>query len=54
MSDQRIKDFAKSISLKKASPGYSRVDADGNAVSNTYTLGYSFGSGLRYQGQGYS
>ena len=63
MSDQRIKDFAKSISLKKASSAkevkpleiiqeskntthYSIIDADGNAVSNTYTLGYSFGSGV--------
>ena len=25
---------------------YSIIDSDGNAVSNTYTLGYSFGSGV--------
>ncbi len=69
MSDQRIKDFAKSISLKKASSAkevkpleviqeskntthYSIIDADGNAVSNTYTLGYSFGSGITIPGTG--
>ena len=69
MSDQRIKDFAKSISLKKASSAkevkpleiiqeskntthYSIIDADGNAVSNTYTLGYSFGSGVTIPGTG--
>ena len=69
MSDQRIKDFAKSISLKKASSAkeikpleiiqeskntthYSVIDADGNAVSNTYTLGYSFGSGVTIPGTG--
>ena len=27
---------------------YSIIDKDGNVVSNTYTLGYSFGSGLRF------
>ncbi len=69
MSDQRIKNFAKSISLKKASSAkevkpleiiqeskntthYSIIDADGNAVSNTYTLGYSFGSGVTIPGTG--
>ena len=69
MSDRRIKDFAKSISLKKASSAkevkpleiiqeskntthYSIIDADGNAVSNTYTLGYSFGSGVTIPGTG--
>ena len=69
MSDQRIKDFAKSISLKKASSAkevkpleiiqeskntthYSIIDDDGNAVSNTYTLGYSFGSGVTIPGTG--
>ncbi len=69
MSDQRIKDFAKSISLKKASIAkevmpleiiqeskntthYSIIDAEGNAVSNTYTLGYSFGSGVTIPGTG--
>jgi gamma-glutamyltranspeptidase/glutathione hydrolase len=31
---------------------YSLVDKDGNAVSNTYTLGYSFGSGVTIPGTG--
>ena len=31
---------------------YSIVDEDGNAVSNTYTLGYSFGSGVTIPGTG--
>ena len=31
---------------------YSIVDSDGNAVSNTYTLGYSFGSGVTIPGTG--
>ena len=31
---------------------YSIIDNDGNAVSNTYTLGYSFGSGVTIPGTG--
>ena len=31
---------------------YSIIDKDGNAVSNTYTLGYSFGSGVTIPGTG--
>ena len=31
---------------------YSIIDAEGNAVSNTYTLGYSFGSGVTIPGTG--
>ena len=31
---------------------YSVMDKDGNAVSNTYTLGYSFGSGFVAEGTG--
>ena len=31
---------------------YSIVDKDGNAVSNTFTLGYSFGSGVTVPGTG--
>ena len=31
---------------------YSIIDADGNAISNTYTLGYSFGSGVTIPGTG--
>jgi len=69
MSNSRIKSFAKSISLKKASLAkevmplsvlqeskntthYSIIDSEGNAVSNTYTLGYSFGSGVTIPGTG--
>ena len=69
MSNSRIKSFAKSISLKKASldkevmplsvlqeskntTHYSIIDSEGNAVSNTYTLGYSFGSGVTIPGTG--
>ena len=32
---------------------YSVVDRDGNMVSNTYTLGYSFGSGVVVDGAGF-
>jgi gamma-glutamyltranspeptidase/glutathione hydrolase len=69
MSEKRIKSFAKSISLKKASRAkevmplniiqeskntthYSIIDDDGNLVSTTYTLGYSFGSGVTIPGTG--
>ena len=31
---------------------YSIIDKDGNVVSNTYTLGYSFGSGVTIPGTG--
>ncbi len=31
---------------------FSIIDEDGNAVSNTYTLGYSFGSGVSIPGTG--
>ena len=31
---------------------YSIIDAEGNAISNTYTLGYSFGSGVTIPGTG--
>ena len=31
---------------------YSIIDNEGNAVSNTYTLGYSFGSGVTIPGTG--
>ena len=31
---------------------YSIIDTEGNAVSNTYTLGYSFGSGVTIPGTG--
>jgi gamma-glutamyltranspeptidase/glutathione hydrolase len=31
---------------------YSIIDEDGNAVSNTFTLGYSFGSGVTIPGAG--
>ena len=31
---------------------FSVIDGDGNAVSNTYTLGYSFGSGITIPGTG--
>ena len=34
------------IQESKNTTHYSIIDADGNAVSNTYTLGYSFGSGV--------
>ena len=31
---------------------YSIIDSEGNAISNTYTLGYSFGSGVTIPGTG--
>ena len=31
---------------------YSIIDKEGNAISNTYTLGYSFGSGVTIPGTG--
>ena len=40
------------IEESKDTTHYSIVDADGNAVSNTYTLGYSFGSGVTIPGTG--
>lgn len=42
-------------SLRAESPNtthYSIVDADGNVVSNTYTLNFSFGSGITVPGTG--
>ena len=32
---------------------YSVIDADGNVVSNTYTVNYSFGSGIAVEGAGF-
>ena len=40
------------IEESKDTTHFSIVDADGNAVSNTYTLGYSFGSGVTIPGTG--
>ena len=40
------------IEESKDTTHYSIVDKDGNAVSNTYTLGYSFGSGVTIPGTG--
>ena len=36
----------------KSTTHYSIIDSEGNAVSNTYTLGYSFGSGVTIPGTG--
>ena len=40
------------IAESRETTHYSAVDTDGNAVSNTYTLGYSFGSGWVAAGTG--
>ena len=40
------------IEESKDTTHYSIIDEDGNAVSNTYTLGYSFGSGVTIPGTG--
>ena len=40
------------IPESKDTTHFSIIDADGNAVSNTYTLGYSFGSGVTIPGTG--
>ncbi len=40
------------IQESKDTTHYSIVDNEGNAVSNTYTLGYSFGSGVTIPGTG--
>ena len=69
LSNERIKELASTINLRKASKAsivkpievinesrdtthYSIIDSDGNAVSNTYTLGASFGSGVTIPGTG--
>ena len=47
--DQRISKWATDIEdqfLSKDTTHYSIVDNEGNAVATTYTLGYSFGSGV--------
>jgi gamma-glutamyltranspeptidase/glutathione hydrolase len=40
------------INESKDTTHFSIIDAEGNAVSNTYTLGYSFGSGVTIPGTG--
>ena len=40
------------IEESKDTTHYSVIDRNGNAVSNTYTLGYSFGSGVTIPGTG--
>ena len=55
-----IKKASKSTSIKplnhveegRNTTHFSILDKDGNAVSNTYTLGYSFGSGVTIPGTG--
>ena len=55
-----IKKASKSTSIKplnhieegRNTTHFSIIDKDGNAVSNTYTLGYSFGSGVTIPGTG--
>ena len=42
----------KIINESKDTTNYSIIDSEGNAVSNTYTLGYSFGSGVTIPGTG--
>ena len=53
--DQRISKWATGIEdqfLSKDTTHYSIVDNEGNAVATTYTLGYSFGSGVTIPGTG--
>ena len=53
--DQRISKWATDIEdqfLSKDTTHYSIVDNEGNAVATTYTLGYSFGSGVTIPGTG--
>ena len=48
-------DIVKPLRIKNESKDtthYSIIDKEGNAVSNTYTLGYSFGSGVTIPGTG--
>ena len=40
------------ISESRDTTHFSIIDSEGNAVSNTYTLGYSFGSGVTIPGTG--
>ena len=47
----KIKPF-EVIHESKDTTHFSIIDKDGNAVSNTYTLGYSFGSGVTIPGTG--
>ena len=50
-SSSKIKPL-KILNESKDTTHYSIIDSDGNAVSNTYTLGYSFGSGVTIPGTG--
>ena len=47
----KVKPFSV-ISESRDTTHYSIIDSEGNAVSNTYTLGYSFGSGVTIPGTG--
>ena len=40
------------VKESKDTTHFSIIDSEGNAVSNTYTLGYSFGSGVTIPGTG--
>ena len=48
----RINDLDKRYIESKDTTHYSIIDESGNAVSVTYTLGYSFGSGVTIEGTG--
>jgi gamma-glutamyltranspeptidase/glutathione hydrolase len=53
---RKSEDVAPGVAPVEESPDtthYSVMDADGNVVSNTYTLNFSFGSGIAVEGAGF-
>jgi len=51
-ASSHIKADAKLLDESLDTPHYSIMDSDGNAVANTYTLNFSFGSGITVPGTG--